>query len=255
MSIYYQDESVTLYHGDALEVLPGIPDSSVAVSITDPPYSAHIHGVSRSSRMSSAHDRGGRYGADARRNVSLGFDHLSDDLRCGLAAQFARLTRRWVLVFSDTESTHLWRGALEDAGLQYVRTAFWRKIGGTPQFSGDRPGVGVEAITCAHPRGRKRWNGGGRHGHFEHPIVLDRSRTGSGRNHTTEKPLSLMGELVALFTDPGEVVLDATAGSGTTLVAAKQAGRKAIGVELEERYCEVAARRLSQGVLDFEGAM
>ena len=249
---YYRDEHVTLWHGDALDVLRTLPDESVGVGITDPPYSAHVHGSSRSGRMRSANDRGGRYGADTRRNVDLGFAHLTADLRTGLSLQFARLVRRWTLVFSDLESCHLWRADLESAGLQYVRTAVWRKIGATPQFSGDRPAVGVETITCVHQPGRKRWNGGGRHGVFEHPIVPDRARAGHGRNHTTEKPLSLMGELVSLFSEPGDTVLDATAGSGTTLVAAKQAGRRAIGVELEERYCEIAARRLSQGVLDFE---
>lgn len=71
----------------------------------------------------------------------------------------------------------------------------------------------------------------------------------SDRSHPTQKPLPLMRELVSLFTDPGETILDPFMGSGTTLRAAKDLGRKAIGIELEEKWCEVAARRLAQGVL------
>ena len=251
MSIYYQDEAVTLHHGNSWDVLADL--EPVDHVITDPPYSEHVHGAARSSRMVSANDRGGRYGADVRRNVDLGFAHLDDLTRAWCAGSFGRLARRWVLVFSDTESSHLWRDDLVTAGLDYVRTGAWVKLGSTPQFSGGRPATGFEAITIAHPKGRKRWNGGGKHALWTHPIVLDRGRNGA-RLHTTQKPLSLMGELVGLFTDEGETILDPFAGSGTTLVAAKQAGRKAIGVELEERYCEVIAKRLAQGVLDFGSA-
>lgn len=248
---YYSDEHVTLYHGDCLEVMQALEPGSVHHVITDPPYSEHVHGNSRSGRMRPANDRGGRYGADTRRNVDLGFDHLSNEERAQAAAHFARLATRWVMAFSDVESAHLWADDLANAGLNYVRTGAWIKIGCTPQFSGDRPATGHESITICHQPGRKRWNGGGKHAIWSHPIVLGRGRTGGVRLHTTQKPKPLMLELIGQFTDEGETILDPYAGSGTTLDAAKQLGRKAIGVELEERYCEIAARRLSQGVLDF----
>lgn len=242
---YYQDEWVTLHHGEAEDVLPSL--EQVDHFIADPPYSEHVHSSARSRRMQSANDRGGRYGADLRRNVDLGFAHLSDELRTFLAEEAARLTQRWVLVFSDTEGAHLWAEELEAAGLDYVRTGAWIKRGATPQFSGDRPATGHEAITICHPKGRKRWNGGGAHAIWDVPIVLNRARAAkSERIHPTQKPLRLMQQLVDQFTDPGELILDPTAGGATTGVAAKLLGRRAVLVERDEKHCEKAAKRLAE---------
>jgi site-specific DNA-methyltransferase (adenine-specific) len=82
--------------------------------------------------------------------------------------------------------------------------------------------------------------------------VRDLPRSEVGRQHPTQKPLALMRWCLSLFPD-AKTVLDPFAGSGTTLRAAADMDRKAIGIEREERYCELAAKRLQQGVLDFGG--
>jgi DNA modification methylase len=242
MTPYYDETGVTIYHGNCLTVLPTL--AQVDHVITDPPYSEHVHGKNR--RGGSAH-RGGAV-SEGR---DLGFESLTDALRESVSASVARLARRWVLVFSDVESCGEWRGHLESVGLDYIRTGVWVKPGSTPQFSGDRPAPGFEAVTIFHPSGRKRWNGGGGHAVWTYPIVAGGSHN-PVREHTTQKPEQLMAHLVSLFTDPGETILDPFMGSGTTLVAAKRLGRKAIGIELNEKYCEIAARRLAQGALPLE---
>jgi len=85
------------------------------------------------------------------------------------------------------------------------------------------------------------WNGGGRHGVFVCPKIQGQ--------HLTQKPLKLVSELVDLFSNSGDVILDPFMGSGTTLRAAKDLGRRAIGIEIEEKYCKIAVERLSQEML------
>lgn len=222
---FFQDESCTIYHGDCRELLPLI--EPVDLVLTDPPYSPACHAGARS--MNSMEDS------------FIDFDAVLD---AAWLAQVAPLVRRWVVATMD------WRHIAElakapPASLRFVRFGIWAKPNGAPQFTGDRPGPGWEGVAFLHRNeGRMRWNGGGRSSVFTTPRV-------SG-DHPTEKPIKLLRDWVALFSDPGETILDPFMGSGTTLRAAKDLGRKAIGIEIEERYCEIAARRLSQSVLPLE---
>lgn len=236
---------------DNREILPLIPAGSVASVTTDPNYSEHVHGKQKRLLSAAGRKAGSADGKGHRvTSFDLGFDSLKPAHRLACAEHFARVARRWVLCFSDLESTHLWQRDLEQFGLQHIRVGVWNKLCGQPQLTGDRPAVGAEGIEIAHQPGRKRWNGRGLPARWDHPIATDRNGTGE-RFHTTQKPLSLMLELVEQFTDPDEIVLDAFSGSGTTGAACVRLGRRFIGLELNAAYAEASRARLaaeSQGI-------
>lgn len=102
--------------------------------------------------------------------------------------------------------------------------------------------MAVEAIVAAWcGSGHSRWNGGGRRNLFRH-MTNQSDRHGV---HPTEKPVSLMRELIGLFSDPGNLVCDPFAGSGTTGVAAVKLGRRFAGIELDQKYYDIACRRVN----------
>ena len=242
MKPYYHDEmaGITVYVADCMDVLPHL--ERVDHVITDPPYEAEAHTLQRRIKVEGG---GGDYGTVG--IAALDFAPMTAGLRSAVGLEMARVTERWLLVFSQVEATQEWARALQAGGAKYVRTQVWEKIDGQPQLSGDRPGMGYESIVTSYgSSGRTRWNGGGRVGVYRHCTV----KNGSG--HMTEKPLPLMRELVALFTDPGDLILDPFAGSLTTAVAAKHLGRRCIAIEREERWAEAGVKRLAQMVMPFE---
>jgi site-specific DNA-methyltransferase (adenine-specific) len=239
MTPYYDHAGIQIFHGDCLDVLPTL--GQVDHVITDPPYEADAHSQGR--RIDSVG------GVRSIGEKPIPFAPMDETTRRLLADAVGAIARRWVVTFCQAEASAVWRGAYEAAGLFYKRTGVWVKPDAQPQYSGDRPGVGYESMVFMHAPGRTRWNGGGRVGVFTY------TRENNGRTcnpHPTMKPEQLMVEICSLFTDAGETILDPFMGSGTTLVAAKRLGRKAIGIEREEKYCEIAARRLEQGALPME---
>ena len=223
----------TLYLGDCREILPALP--KVDAVVTDPPYEAEAHTLQRRVKR-GPHS----VGIDDRAAISapLSFEPISLETRAFIGSEIARLTRRWALVFCQVEATELWRRALEP--LKYKRTAIWVKPDGMPQFSGDRPGMGYESLVCCHAEGRSKWNGGGRTGVFTH-----NKNSGGKHEHETQKPVPLMSELVGLFTNCGDLILGPFMGSGTTGVACANLGRKFIGIEIEQKYFDIACERIA----------
>lgn len=119
----------------------------------------------------------------------------------------------------------------------------WDKRGGAG-FSGDLAMPWADITEEIYVLG-KGWTGRRRPAIYSIPTLPSQNRP----DHPTPKPVRLMAELI-MYAPPG-VIADPFAGSGPTLIAAREAGRRAVGVELDERYCEMIAKRLSQQAFDF----
>jgi site-specific DNA-methyltransferase (adenine-specific) len=208
--------NATLYLADAFAVMPTLQD--IDCIITDPPYNPKTHKGAQSAKSLAS--------------SLIDFDSLTEDAFTQFCASAVTLARRWVVM------SCAWQHAaqLEKAGVPPVRLGVWHKPNGAPQFTGDRPGTGWEAIAILHREGRKRWNGGG-----HHAVWVCNVERGE---HPTQKPLKLLLDWVAKFTEPGETVLDPFMGSGTTGVACAMLGRKFIGIERRPDYFNVAVKRI-----------
>jgi len=217
---YYQDDYVTLYLGDCLELTQWL-DADVLV--TDPPY-----GVS--------------YKDSDGRSVSNDRDSSTRDSALEVWGHNPSL------VFGGWKTPrppNLRNLLIWDKG-NYVGSYSPTPWGYTHEeiyVLGDWP--------IPEPGGRLRE--GGNPSRVPGVIRVQQPNNQSSNkdySHPTPKPVALMELLIERC--PNGVIADPFAGSGSTLVAARNLGRKAIGVELEERYCEIIARRLSQGAFDFE---
>lgn len=220
-----------LYLGDCLEVMRGMADNSVDAVVTDPPYSAQTHDGMRSML------------ADGHARSTIDFAPMSAETLRAALAECGRVSRRWVVAFMDWQHAAKMHECPPD-GLDFVRLGIWVKRNGMRQLSCDRPGMGWESIAFLHKSGeRKRWNGRGRHSVFDYLTV--RAGRFTANFHPTEKPVGLVQELITLFTNDGDTVLDPFMGSGTTGVACAQTGRNFIGVEIDPTYFAIAEKRIA----------
>lgn len=232
-----------IQHGHNLDPLCGLsllPDLSVDHCIFDPPFSRKVHRGARTNKLltDGAH--------------KIGFDPLYTFTRNRIATQLARITRRWIGIFCDfEEGVPLWKQALEDVGMEYIRTGIWIRENTMPQKTGDRPAQGAEAIVIAHRPGKKKWNGGGRPAVYSFPIVRAEAR------HETQKPLDLMKAILRDYTNRGDLIVDPFAGWGTTGAAAIELGRRCLMWERRKRDVIHAVRRLrgTMNQLEIEDAV
>ena len=207
---YYQRDGITIYHGDCREILPHLPAFDLMLS--DPPYGIDY----KSGRDSDALARS-----------------IAGDESTELRDTVLRMHKGPAIVFGT------WKTPKPD-GIKAL--LIWDTLGALGM--GDlrmpwKPSHQEIYILGSGFRGKRTSDV------IQHPPVQSMAKT--GRVHPHEKPVGLLRHL--LGKSPDGSVVDPFMGSGSTLVACKAEGRRAVGIEVEERYCEIAAKRLSQGVL------
>ena len=229
-----------LNHGDCLDPVSGLAslaDKSVDVTIADPPYESEAHNAGRRVVIS----RGGE------RTIAgdgIDFDEICEVDRAEAASQIARVSRHRAVVFCQVEAVQAWREAFNAAGMPYRRALVWVKPDAMPSLHGRWPGQAFESIVLAQHRGAPPCPLGGKARSYS--FVRAQAPDGYSKNpHPTTKPLPLMQQLVADFTDPDDLVLDPFAGSGTTAIAALMLGRRFVGWERDANYHAIATRRIN----------
>lgn len=222
----------TLYLGDCLKIMPTL--GKISHIISDPPYESNTHknigGIRRND--------GGRV------TEKLDFESI-DCIREAVISACAPICVGWTILFCTTEGVARWAHVINLSKLKYKRACAWIKPDAMPQMNGQGPANGMECFVAAWGgAGHARWNSGGKRGVYTH-CVNGPSRHGE---HPTEKPISLMAEIITDFTQSGDTILDPFMGSGTTGVACIQYGRKFIGIEQNERWFDIACKRIDAAV-------
>jgi DNA modification methylase len=214
---YYDHAGITIYHGDCREILPEIPAGSVDLVLTDPPY-----GIGWDGRVTRGKNGTGATGPTRNYGVRIVGDEQPVDL-AGILSFPAAIV--WGFQHYSNKlpagSVLVWLKRYDDGFGSFLSDAdlAWMSTG---------------------------------HGVYCMRDVSLQSQS-KDRSHPTQKPVPLMRWCLG-FAPDALTILDPFMGSGTTLVAAKQLGRRAIGIEIEEKYCEIAVRRLSQEMLPLEAA-
>ncbi|MFA5187431.1 MAG: DNA methyltransferase [Patescibacteria group bacterium] len=251
MKPYYEHAGITIYHGDCREVLPSIASESVDMVLTDPPYGHNNNNGDLAHRWEEALGlvkRGEAQPGLARPIANDGPE--ANDLVRWCFGEINRVLKKGCCCCCCC----CCGGGGPDP--QFARWSLWmdEAIGFKQAVVWDKGGLGMgwhyrrnyELVLVGEKPGAPcKWYGGN-----DQANVVRISGIKPGKNdHPTPKPLQLFNLFVQLHSERGDLILDPFMGHGTTLRSAKDLGRKAIGIDVDEGFCEAAAKRLGQEVL------
>lgn len=228
---------MTLMNGDCLELIKQIPSNSVDLILIDPPYE-----ISRPTNFQSGEETG----RDTDRfRISMDFGEWDKNFT-GLEVVIKegyRILRQGgtMICFYDLWKIETLKNLYDSNKFKQVRFIEWVKTNPVPinskiNYLTNAREVAVSAIKGSKPTFNSSYD----NGLYSYPICAGKERT----IHPTQKPLSLITDLVLKHSNEGDMVLDCFMGSGTTGVACKNTNREFIGIELDEKYYKVACERL-----------
>jgi len=232
--VIYPDDYVNrVIQGDCLEVMRGMPDGSVDLVVTDPPYKV-------------SQNYGSGVDADNLVNVSkilLLFPEISRVLK----------PNRFAVIFYDNRILPFLFEASRNTPLIYRKQIFlYRRWGNAHRWVG---WMQCTDPVCFFVNGQGAPFTPKIKSRVKHDCYIKSSPESEGTGHPAQKPLEIVEDILSWCSDNNETILDPFLGSGTTAVAAKRLGRRYIGIEIEAEYCEIARKRLAQGELfSTEGA-
>ncbi len=227
---YYKDDWVTIYHGDCLEIMLDLEQCDLI--LTDPPYNL-----------------GKKYGAKF--NDARDPDQYWEWFLNVFEKAFKLISNGYFYISHSDKGVYRAKSILETIGFEYIQTLIWWGPNGySMQLKRKTWSYRHEPILFMGKGELPDLEAGEKGMWYTSvlPVPRPQSNFKEGRYHLTQKPLKLYK--IILQRTPSDCILDPFLGSGTTCVAAKQLNRKCIGIEIEEKYCEIAAKRCSQEVLD-----
>lgn len=224
MKPYYSDSTMTIYHGDCRDVLSLIAPTSVDLVLTDPPYGINLKTKNRqngrSTKIALSNDYPEVYDDDKPfdpshllvfpRIILFGGNYFADKLPTSPSWIV------WDKLDGLTSKRNI--GFNDSADVELA----WTNLGGPARLISDR-WIGINKGNSSEQHEK--------------------------RVHPTQKPVVLMRRIIENWTKPDDLIMDPYMGSGSVLRAAKDCGRRAIGIEIVEKYCEIASKRLFQEVL------
>jgi DNA modification methylase len=226
MKPYYSHAGIAIYHGDCREVLPEL--DPVDLILTDPPYGVDYDG-----------------GTVKREKLAGDKNPLLYAPVLKLLQAKCKFDAALYIFYADGDAAVL--AAVLAAGFEVRNTLIWNKqMAQFGALSAQYKQKHEPFLYCHHKKNSPRW-----FGPTNEVTVWDFDREVSNDFHPTQKPVGLCKRIMRNSSFGRDLILDPFMGSGTTLRAAKDLGRRAIGIEIEEKYCEIAAKRLSQEVLGF----